>query len=56
LTDSQKQEQYLEKLFQSAKRDDPAQSALTKPQAEKEDDDDEVVGRSRVGAPVDDDW
>ncbi|OAV92610.1 hypothetical protein PTTG_04159 [Puccinia triticina 1-1 BBBD Race 1] len=56
LTDSQKADQYLEKLFQSAKRDDqhaPAQSVLTKP---VDDDDDEVVGRSRVGAPDDDDW
>ncbi|POW18792.1 hypothetical protein PSHT_05410 [Puccinia striiformis] len=60
LTDSQKADQYLDKLFQSAKRDDnhtpgSTQSNLvTKP--EQDDDDEEVVGRSRVGAPVDDDW
>ncbi|KAA1118825.1 Coronin-7 [Puccinia graminis f. sp. tritici] len=66
LTDSQKADQYLDKLFQSAKRDDhhqlsgssTSQSKLAKPDKDDDDDDEEeeVVGRSRVGAPVDDDW
>jgi hypothetical protein len=63
LTDSQKADQYLDKLFQSAKRDDhhevysgsTSESKLAQPDQD-DDDEEEVVGRSRVGAPVDDDW
>lgn len=55
LTDSQKADQYLERLFKSAKRDDHPSNA-DQNQREEPDEEEEVVGRSRVGAPVDDDW
>jgi len=61
LTDSQKQDQYLDKLFRSAKRDDhPAVSTDHRghagSQEQQQEEEEEVVGRSRVGAPPDDDW
>ncbi|KNZ64066.1 hypothetical protein VP01_1070g3 [Puccinia sorghi] len=58
LTESQKQEEYLEKLFRSAKRDDHAAVATDHSHNDdsQEQEEEEVVGRSRVGAPPDDDW
>lgn len=65
MTDSQKREQYLDKLF-SAAQDRGHQSTGNfvgphgggVPSAAKEEtsSDEEQVGRSRVGAPPDDDW
>lgn len=45
LTESQKQESYLNNLFHSAKGN----------QQEEEEEEEEMIGKSRVGAPVDDD-